>query len=394
MSKFSKLQKLDSRDLKGLVLLFVSFIPAWILRKRNPNIWIIVERKDDAQDNSWFFYCWVKKNHPEQQIYFILEKHSHSFDTTDKSMVPWGGFKHWMLYLASDIHIMTTFLRPMPNFRVCCYVEKYFKRHVKRIYLRHGIHKDGLEQHKYSLLKVRIFICGAKPEYDYFYNFSDYPKECVKYTGFARYDDLFGEKTDGRYILIMPTWRRYVGWGDDEKENEKQFLASEYYCRYVSLLQNKDLLEFARENGYKIFFNLHQQYRRFEHLFPAVDENVVSYVKSHESLHDYLMGASLLITDYSSVFFDVAYMDKPVVFYHFDYEEFRSKHFSEGYFSYERDGMGPVVKDEESLVETVKELFDGHSFVLPDKYKERSSRFFVYRDCNNCARIYNEIKKI
>lgn len=394
MSKFSKLQKLDIRDLKGLILLFFAFIPAWILRKRNPKIWVIVERINDAQDNSWIFYNWVKKAHPEQPIYFILEEQAPSFDKKDKSMIPWGSLRHWLYYLASDVHIMTTFLRPMPNPRICYRLEKHIKKNVQCIYLRHGISKDGMEQHKYSLLKVRLFICGAKPEYDYIYNHSDYPKDNVKYTGFARFDELLEKKNDGHYILMMPTWRRYLGWSDDEKDNERQFLASEYYNRYVSLLKNEKLLTFAREHHYKIYFILHAEYRKFESLFPTVDGDVVCFVKKGESIHNYLMGASLLITDYSSVFFDVAYMGKPVIYYHFDYEEFRRKHLSESYFSYERDGMGPVIKDEDSLVETVKEMYDGHSFVLSEKYRERTSKFFVYRDHHNCERIFNEIKNI
>ena len=386
--------KVRGDDISSIIHLLIAVILAWIIRRKDPRVWIIVERINDAQDNSWLFYQWVRKKHPEQSIYFILDKHAPGFDKADKTMVSWGGLKHWVLYLASDIHIMATFLTPMPNSRICSRLEKYFKKNVKRVYLKHGIIYNGLEQHVPVLLYSRLFFCGAKPEYDYISNYSDYARKVVKYTGLARYDELLEKKNDGHYIFITPTWRRYLGGNSDEKENEHMFLESEYYKRYVSLLQNKELLNFAKKYNYKIIYNHHAEYRKFESLFPKIDGDVVCYVKRGESIHNYLMGASILITDYSSVFFDVAYMEKPVIFYQFDLDRFRREHLSEGYFSYERDGMGPVVNDEASLVEAVKDMFDGKSFYMPDKYKERTNRFFTYRDTKNCERIYQEILKI
>ena len=111
-------------------------------------------------------------------------------------------------------------------------------------------------------------------------------------------------------------------------------------------------------------------------------------------LHELLMSTSLLITDYSSVFFDVAYMKKPMIFYQFDVEEYRKKHFSEGYFSYNRDGMGPVVETQEALIESLKGFYDGEKFVNSEFYLERCDRFFPTHDKKNCERIYNAIKAI
>ena len=62
-----------------------------------------------------------------------------------------------------------------------------------------------------------------------------------------------------------------------------------------------------------------------------------------------LKESSMLITDYSSVFFDVAYMHKPIIYYQFDRDAFRQGHYQEGYFSYD-DGFGPVAFDTESLL--------------------------------------------
>ena len=56
---------------------------------------------------------------------------------------------------------------------------------------------------------------------------------------------------------------------------------------------------------------------------------------------------ALLVTDYSSVAFNTAYLDRPAVYFQFDREEMlRGAHVGrQGYFDYERDGFGPVARD-------------------------------------------------
>lgn len=49
-----------------------------------------------------------------------------------------------------------------------------------------------------------------------------------------------------------------------------------------------------------------------------------------------------MVTDYSSVAFDFAYMKKSLVYAQFDREAFfEGQTYDEGYFNYETDGFGP-----------------------------------------------------
>lgn len=100
----------------------------------------------------------------------------------------------------------------------------------------------------------------------------------------------------------------------------------------------------------------------------------------------------MLITDYSSVAFDFAYMNKPLIYYHFDYRKYRKNQHPEGYFKYEKDGFGPVVKTKESLYKYIDEIID--DFKNTKKYEERVKQFFDLRDKNNCKRIYEKIKEL
>ena len=106
-----------------------------------------------------------------------------------------------------------------------------------------------------------------------------------------------------------------------------------------------------------------------------------------------LKESSLLVTDYSSVFFDFAYMHKPVIYAQFDMAEYREKHYKEGMFVYERDGFGPVCGDLQStVIEVEKEL--ERNCLLDELYMKRVSDFFIPYDNHNCERVYNAILKL
>lgn len=382
-------------DIKSLILLCLAILPASIIKRYRPKSWLLCERISVADDNAWAFYRWIRATHPEINAYFILDKNAHNYSFEDENMIPWGSLKHYVYYLASDIHIMATFNTPAPNGRVCHYFNKISHRDIKKIYLKHGIIKDKFDQHSYPIHKFRLFFCGAFPEYESARKTALYPEGYVKYTGLARFDDLLIRKRDDGFILIIPTWRKYIGVDSSksESENEILFLESSFYKHYSSLLCSKEFAEFLEKNNIKAKFCLHAEYRRFEKYFTS-DIPRIEIVKISESIHELLLSCSLLVTDYSSVFFDAAYAGKPIVYYHFDYAEFRQKHLSEGYFSYERDGMGPVVHSEPELMRYLNKVNQGGMFIREDEYEKRSASFFPLHDTNNCERIFWEIMAI
>lgn len=381
-------------DIKAVILLFFAFIPGKLLGVVR-NIWLFIDRPESADDNSWVLFKWTRKNHPDRDAYFVLDSHSFNFDRTDRHFIRYGSFRHYVYYIASNLFLDSTFATPRPNARVCFYFEKVFKRHLKKVYLRHGVHKDGIEMHTYAEHRFDLFICGAKPEYDFFLTAGDYPNGVLCYTGLARFDDLLLNSVSGRFILVMPTWRRYIGCDSQKNhlENESDFLSSTYFKHYCSLLNNKDLISFLKRNGLTLRFCLHNLYRKFSHLFRPCSD-CIQIMTEHDSIHSLLTEMGMLITDYSSVFFDAAYTGKPLIYYHFDYDEFRSRHFSKGYFDYEDDGFGPVVRDESSLIESIMSCYNGESFERDPRYQARCNRFFPLHDTNNCSRIYQKVESL
>ena len=105
---------------------------------------------------------------------------------------------------------------------------------------------------------------------------------------------------------------------------------------------------------------------------------------------DVFATSGIVVTDYSSVFFDVAYLKKPIVFFHADRDEFFALQYEKGYFSYERDGFGEVETTIEATVSRIIEYMESGCKMKPE-YRKRVDDFFAFTDRNNCKRVYDAI---
>lgn len=103
-----------------------------------------------------------------------------------------------------------------------------------------------------------------------------------------------------------------------------------------------------------------------------------------------------MITDYSSAAFEMAYLEKPVIYYQFDRDEIFQKvshTYQKGYFEYHRDGFGPVVESEKTLLEQIEFVLT--KGCLPeDIYRERMIRTFPYKDGRCSERVYKAIQSL
>ena len=99
----------------------------------------------------------------------------------------------------------------------------------------------------------------------------------------------------------------------------------------------------------------------------------------------------MIITDYSSIAFDFAYLKKPVIYYHYA----KDYHFDleESYFDYKTMGFGEVVDNHEELIDLIMEYVENEC-EMKDQYTKRVDDFFEFNDKNNCKRVYDAIKKM
>ena len=174
------------------------------------------------------------------------------------------------------------------------------------------------------------------------------------------------------------------------------FKKSEFYKFYNDLINDKNIIDSLKKNGYKMVFALHPLLRKQISDF-ELDDNAKDYVDIIKTEIDYqklFSENSLLVTDYSSVVFDFTYLRKPILYTQFDKKTFyEGQVYDKGYFEYEKDGFGPVCYDYETTVQEIVKFIE-NDCKLDKKYENRINKFFTYNDKNNCKRVYEEILKI
>ena len=188
-------------------------------------------------------------------------------------------------------------------------------------------------------------------------------------------------------ILVMPTWR-----GSHYPTGEA-FRKTAYYEHFQSLLCCKELEQLLEQQDYRLVFYPHIEMQKDSRRFKSGSDRITIVSKETHDVQKLLMDCALLVTDYSSVFFDVAFLRKPVVYYQFDEEEFRKYHYQKGYFDFRRDGFGPVCTTQEALLEALTESFE-NGMEMQTEYAQRTERFFPLHDGNNCRRTFEAIVRL
>ncbi|MEG0133447.1 MAG: CDP-glycerol glycerophosphotransferase family protein [Clostridium sp.] len=382
------------KHVKDFSKIFIGYISSKFmkLKKENRDIWLISERRDEAEDNGYHLYKYIRENYPEKKVYYIIDKTSKSYEKIKKyeTVIHHNSLKHYIYYFLSDKHISAFQFFGVPEAPILWWLEK--KRFIKKkkVFLQHGITKEMLPFLKYENTNYRNFICGAKPEYEYIKQYYGYPDENVKYLGFCRFDNLHNNNEKNQ-ILVMPTWRQWLGMTNEENDvlkDEAQFCESEYFKTYNSLINNSRLNKSLKEYNIKLIFYPHPEMQRFIKLFKVNSDNIKIVSRKNSNLQELLKTSKILITDYSSIAFDFAYMRKPLIYYQFDQEKYYGKHFEKGYFDCSRDGFGKVIKDEERLISEIETLIN---LKTDEKYIKRAKEFFSLYDKENCKRTYEAI---
>ena len=365
----------------------------------NKETWIINDRKNQAGDNGEYFFRYLKNIKPKNiNYFFVIEKNCSDYERLKNydNIIDYHSTDYLNLFLRADkiISSVSDSWVSNPFGTDGIYVRDLF--HFDFIYLNNGIIKDELSMYLNKIEKnFNLFIVSSKSEYlsllnpDYGYN-----KDNILLTGMPRLDNLKKlEKNIQKknIILIFPSWRNYIRGTLDIKTHESiqsdRFINTSFFNFYNDLINDKQLLEEMNNNKYIGIFCLHpnfaQQYRYFK-------ENKLFKVKSKCFEQELLVKSSLLITDYSSIFFDFAYIRKPIIYSQFDIKDYRKNQYPQGYFNYEQEGFGPICYDLQCTIRTI--IYEiRNRCEIKELYSNRIKNFFQYFDDQNSYRLYNQL---
>lgn len=171
-----------------------------------------------------------------------------------------------------------------------------------------------------------------------------------------------------KVILFAPTFR---GPGQQ----------SAYYpLEYLNL----DEIYQAFHDEYIFLFKIHP-FVKEKWEIPSEYSSFFYDLSFYSEINDLLLITDLLITDYSSVCFEFALLDKPMIFYAPDMEEYTSER--DFYYDYQSFIPGPLVRTEEELIHTIK-----NSHFHTDRLKAFREYFFDDIDGQSSRRVVNLLK--
>lgn len=371
------------------------------LKQKNKEIWLISDRVNEAGDNGEALFEYIQGLQlTDVDCYFVLSEESSDFERLQKKgqIVAYKSRKHLLLTMLADKVISSHGDEYVRNI---FYGMKMIVKDLcsyKYVFLQHGITKDDISDwlNKYQK-NISLFVTSAKQEYesvlkgDYYYT----DKE-VKLVGFPRYDKLIQATEPKKQILFAPTWRHYLAVEADKdtgiRPYNKLFKESEYYQFYQEVISDERLLTKMKELGYTGRFIIHPALRTNGADF--VGNDVIDIVNENVVYNKEFIENAVMLTDYSSVAFDFAYLKKPVVYTQFDKEVMYKNHiYDVGYWDYDIMGFGPVCYDKETVVDALIRLME-RSCAIEDEYLKRIEDFYYKFDQKNCERVYQAIREL
>lgn len=382
-----KLSSLNKRNIISSMRFCIMIPVALLARKWKPNVWLISERSTQARDNGYCFFKYLREQQPQCDVFYIIDKKAQDYKKIEKygNVIQYDSWKHYFYYCLSKIHISAHVGGCAPsNSPICRRIKRILN--VKDVFIPHGVSYGIAEFCLQKYTRIDLFICSGKTEYENVLKNYGYQQSEVAYTGFPRLDQWHNIKVNPKQIVLMPTWRLYL-----EQNPETVIENTEYFRRYQELILDEDLQKFLIQNNLRLIFYLHHNMQKYTDKFVCNCENIeVVYDEERYDIQELLKSSALLITDYSSVHFDFAYMKKPVIYYQFDREEFFNKQYKKGLFEAEKNGFGPVAYRKEQLVNEVIRAYK-NNFQMGDIYYKRMREFYQLYDNKNCERVYEAI---
>jgi len=362
---------------------------------KNKRIWLTYDKLYKAGDCGEYFYKYaISRNEKAIKPAYLVNKNTADYRRLRKegfSPLARGTLKQRLYFLYSEV-IFTT------HTAVCGFNAFnddqiiYFQNVVKFdvACIQHGLTMQGLAFDCNRLHNnIKRYYCASKYEVGNLarpiYGYED--KEILRLTGIPRFDGLINASK--KQILIAPTWRNYIAMPPvmgSVRPYNANFKNTKYFNIYNRLLSDERLIQAVQECGYKLIYLLHPIVSAQENDYQVSPEvEIVSALNAN--FEKMLTESSLMVTDYSGVQYDFAYMRKPVIYYHPDE---LPPHYKDGGFIYDTMGFGEICKSHDGVVDMICDYMRRNCTLQP-LYAGRQDDFFEFDDLNNCQRIYDDM---
>jgi len=307
-------------------------------------------------------YEYLLKHHPHFNMYWCMDKdYTKNFTNKNLKLVRRYSFK-WLLLLGFSKYWITNSRMPttIPKPKHTTYIQTWHGTPLKKL----AFDMEEVHMPKTTTEKYKADFYKESRNWDYLISPNRYSSEIFKRAfqfekkmlecGYPRNDILYNGNhkehieeikiklhipLNKKVILYAPTWR------DNQFHKVGQYKFDLPFN--LSDLQQK----YGKE--YIVLFRMH--YLIAENLDLSQYEGFAYDFSQEIDINELYLVSDLLITDYSSVFFDYANLKRAIIFYMYDIEEYRDT-LRGFYFDIEKEAPGPIVKNMQELNEALEEF--------------------------------------
>lgn len=343
-------------------------------------------------DNPRAIYEYIKEHYPEYKLYWSADrKYIKNFENKDIDIVIRFSVR-WLFLMARAQFWVTNSRLPfwVPKPKHTTYIQTWHGTPLKKI----GVDIEEVRMSGIDTVKYRKGFINAVRYWDYLISPNPYSTKIFRQafqfngefieSGYPRNDYLYNANNDlhilhlkqkynipedKKVILYAPTWRdhhftengKYQFKLELDLEQLKERLGDEYIVllRLHYLIASK--LDIAKFKGFAYDFS------------------------QFEDIRELYLISDLLITDYSSVFFDYANLQRPIIFFVYDIDEYRDK-LRGFYLDFENMAPGPLVKTTEEVIQEIEQL-EKNYFKLPNQFEQFYEEYCKWEDGNASKRV-------
>ncbi|WP_025727143.1 CDP-glycerol glycerophosphotransferase family protein [Heyndrickxia ginsengihumi] len=347
-------------------------------------------------DNPRAIYEYMKEHHPEFKLYWSIDKRFiHNFEGKDLIYINRFSIK-WLFAMARARYWVTNSRMPLwiPKPKHTIYLQTWHGTPLKKLAAdMDEVHMPGTTTSKYK----RNFLKEAS-NWDYLISPNAYSTEIFRRafqfekemleTGYPRNDVLYNENKketieafkvkyglplDKKVILYAPTWR------------DNQFYGKGRYKFDLAL----DLTMLKERLGDEYIIVLRMHYLVAENFDLTPYTGFAYDFSNHEDIRELYLVADLLITDYSSVFFDYANLKRPMIFFVYDIDDYRDN-LRGFYFDFEENAPGPLVKTTEQVIEEIRKL-ESNGFTLSETFNAFYNKFCYLESGHSSQKVVDRV---
>lgn len=350
-----------------------------------PNVYVFESqygRRFDDNPKAIYDYLYMQKD-KSNRLYWSIRYRDRDIVKDKKVKVLYRFSIRWLYYMARANFWIINARMPkwLPKRKETKYVQTWHGTPLKKLALdmdTFSMPGSDLESYKKNFLietqKWDYLVAPNQYSKDIFKSCFAFGKSFIE-SGYPRNDVLyqknndkditdikkqFGIPLDKKVILYAPTWR------DD------YYISKGKYKFHIPF----DMDKLINILGDEAIFIFRAHYLVAESLDNVSTHPNIFNLSKNVDISDLYLVSDLLITDYSSVFFDYANLKRPMLFYAYDYEHYRDK-LRGFYFNLETNAPGPFVTEERLFLKELK------AFIGEDKNNRNDKKldYFYSKFC-------------